>query len=158
MQLTEYIAASVRRTLGASQYLRDVLWQASGNTAAQLMGIAIMPVLTRLYAPSDFAALNLFSQLVAGLAIVLTLRFEYLVMLPADQHESDCVLRLTFLLGAVHVVWLTPLFAVLPNHWPWLQRQGAIVDWLWLAPVSAAPQLQSSLVAVLTWFALCLAR
>lgn len=137
MQLTESIAASVRRTLGASQYLRDVLWQASGNTAAQLMGIAIMPVLTRLYAPSDFAALNLFTQLVAGLAILLTLRFEYLVMLPADQRESDRVLVLTFLLGAVHVVWLTPLLAVLPSHWPWLQRQGTIVDWLWLAPVSA---------------------
>lgn len=127
----------LRCKLDSSQYLRDVLWQASGNTAAQVLGIAAMPVLTRLYAPSDFAALNLFSQVVAGLAILMTLRFEYLVMLPADQYESDRVLGLTIRLGAMHVIWLTPLLAVLPAHWPWLQSQGTIVHWLWLAPVSA---------------------
>jgi O-antigen/teichoic acid export membrane protein len=137
VQFTKSIAAHLRHTLGASQYLRDVLWQGSGNAAAQVLGIAVMPVLTRLYAPSDFAALNLFSQLVAALAIFLTLRFEYLVMLPADQKESDRVLWLTFRLGAVHIIWLTPLLAVLPGHWPWLQSQGDIANWLWLAPVSA---------------------
>jgi teichuronic acid exporter len=127
----------VRRTLASSQYLRDVLLQASGNTAAQVLGIAAMPLLTRLYTPSDFAVLNLFTQLVAGLAILLTLRFEYLVMLPVEQNESDSVLRLTFLLGAVHVLWLTPLLWVLPDQWVWLRSQGAIADWVWLAPVSA---------------------
>jgi teichuronic acid exporter len=117
--------------------LRDVLLQASGNTAAQVLGIAAMPLLTRLYAPSDFAVLNLFTQLVAGLAILLTLRFEYLVMLPAEQQESDSVLRLTFLLGAVHVLWLTPLLWILPDQWAWLPSQDAIADWVWLAPISA---------------------
>lgn len=134
---TDSIASRLRRKLGSSQYLRDVLLQASGNTAAQVLGIAAMPLLTRLYAPSDFAALNIFTQLVAGLAILLTLRFEYLVMLPAEQRESDSVLRLTFLLGAVHVLWLTPLLWILPDQWAWLRSQGAIADWVWLAPISA---------------------
>lgn len=127
----------VRRKLGSSHYLRDVLVQASGNSAAQVLGIAAMPLLTRLYAPNDFAALNLFTQLVAGLAIVLTLRFEYLVMLPAEQSESDSVLRLTILMGAVHVLWLTPLLWALPGQWAWLRAQGTIAQWLWLAPISA---------------------
>ncbi len=131
------IFESIRRRLSGSSYLRDVLWQASGNTAAQVLGIAAMPALTRLYEPSDFAALNIFSQVVAGLAILMTLRFEYLVMQPADQTESDRVLRLTCLLGALNVVWLTPLLSVLPSYWSWLQRQGEIADWLWLAPISA---------------------
>lgn len=127
----------VRRKLGSSHYLRDVLLQASGNSAAQVLGIAVMPLLTRLYAPSDFAALNLFTQLVAGLAILLTLRFEYLVMLPAEQSESDSVLRLTILMGAVHVLWLTPLLWMLPGQWAWLRSQSAIAHWLWLVPISA---------------------
>lgn len=127
----------MRRTLSSSHYLRDVLLQASGNTAAQVLGIAAMPVLTRLYAPSDFAALNLFTQFVAGLAILLTLRFEYLVMLPAEQSESDSVLRLTFFLGAGHVLWLMPLLWFLPDRWAWLRSQGVIANWVWLAPISA---------------------
>ena len=96
-----------------------------------------MPVLTRLYAPSDFAVFNLFTQLIAGLAILLTIRFEYLVMLPSEQNESDRVLVLTFRLGAMHVIWLTPVLALLPNNWPWLETKGTIGDWLWLAPISA---------------------
>ncbi|PUE47649.1 hypothetical protein B9Z49_09755 [Limnohabitans sp. 2KL-51] len=96
-----------------------------------------MPLLTRLYSPSDFAALNLFTQFVAGLAILITLRFEYLVMLPADQNESHRVLGLVFRLGAIHVFFLTPLLVVLPGYWPWLQAQGSMVGWLWLAPVTA---------------------
>lgn len=127
----------MRHKLGSSNYLRDVLLQASGNSAAQVLGIAAMPLLTRLYAPSEFAALNLFTQLVAGLAILLTLRFEYLVMLPADQSESDSVLRLTIWMGVVHVFWLTPLLWILPGQWAWLLSQGVIADWLWLAPISA---------------------
>jgi len=127
----------VRRKLGASHYLRDVLLQASGNSAAQLLGIVAMPLLTRLYAPSDFAAFNLFTQLVAGLAILLTLRFEYLVMLPAEKSEADDVLRLTIFMGAIHVLWLTPLLWILPGQWAWLRSQGAIAHWLWLAPISA---------------------
>lgn len=137
MAITDAITARLRRALATSQYLRDVLLQASGNTAAQVLGIAAMPLLTRLYAPSDFAVLNLFTQLVAGLAILLTLRFEYLVMLPAEQRESDSVLRLTFLLGTVNVLWLTPLLWILPDQCAWLRSQGAIADWVWLAPISA---------------------
>jgi teichuronic acid exporter len=135
--LTDAITVRVRRALAASHYLRDILLQASGNTAAQFLAIAAMPLLTRLYSPIDFAAFNLFSQLVAGLAILMTLRFEYLVMLPADQNESDRILGCTFWLGVFHVIWLTPLLAVLPLHWTWLQSQGITVDWLWLAPITA---------------------
>lgn len=131
------ISQRIRTRLNASGYLRDVLMQASGNTAAQVLGIAAMPLLTRLYAPDDFAALNLFTQVVAGLAILLTLRFEYLLMLPAEQDEAASVLRLIFRLGAAQVVWLTPVLALLPAYWPWIRAQGGIADWLWLAPISA---------------------
>lgn len=127
----------MRRKLQASLYLRDVLWQASGNSAAQILGIAAMPLLTRLYAPSDFAALTLFSQVVAGLTILMTLRYEYLVMLPVNQQESERVLSVAIRLGAVHIIWLTPLLTILPSYWPWLQSQRQISDWLWLAPISA---------------------
>lgn len=131
------LAVRLRRKIESSKYLRDVLLQASGNSVAQILGIVVMPLLTRLYAPNDFAALNLFTQLVAGLAILLTLRLEYLVMVPAEQSESDSVLRLTFLLGAIHVLWLTPLLWILPGQWAWLRSQGVIAAWVWLAPVSA---------------------
>jgi teichuronic acid exporter len=114
-----------------------VLWQASGSTAAQVLGVAAMPVLTRIYSPSDFAALTLFSQLVMGLAIVMTLRLEYLVMLPATSDEAWSVLRMTGLLGLGHVLVLTPVLYLAPLHWEWVAHQGTISTWLWLLPATA---------------------
>ncbi len=127
----------IRGKLNASAYLRDVLWQASGNTFAQVIGIAALPFLTRLYSPSDFASLNLFSQVVAGLAIVMTLRFEYLVMLPSSEQESEAVMRLTVRMGSLHVLLWTPLLLMLPSSWSWLASKEALAQWLWLAPITA---------------------
>jgi len=129
--------ARLRERALSSRYLRDVLWQASGSTAAQVLGVAAMPVLTRLYAPSDFAALTLFSQLVVGLSIVMTLRLEYLVMLPADASEAWSILRVVGWLGFGHVLILTPGLYLLPLHSEWVAQQGAISSWLWLVPVTA---------------------
>lgn len=137
MNAPKSIFARLRRRFASSLYLRDILLQASGNTAAQVLGIAFMPILTRLYAPTDFAALYLFTQVVTALAILMTLRFEYLVMLPVEQRESDSVLKLTLYLGGLHVMWLTPFLWLLPGEWSWLKSQGAFADWIWLAPLSA---------------------
>lgn len=138
MKRSNALVRSIRSKLEASQYLRDVLLQASGNTAAQVIGIAVMPILTRLYAPSDFAAFNLFSQTVAGLTILMTLRYEYLVMLPVTHLEAKSILRRAFILGAVHTIWMTPLLVAMPSSWTWLHSKGVISDWLWLAPISAS--------------------
>ena len=123
MSLPGSLWARLRERALSSRYLRDVLWQASGSTAAQVLGVAAMPVLTRLYAPSDFAALTLFSQLVVGLSIVMTLRLEYLVMLPADASEAWSILRVVGWLGFGHVLILTPSLYLLPLHWEWLAQQ-----------------------------------
>lgn len=133
----ESFGRRIRSRVSDREYLRDILWQASGNTLAQVLGVAAMPLLTRLYGPSDFAALNLFTQVVAALAILLTLRFEYLVMVPAEQRESDAVLALVARLGAFQVLLWTPVLALLPRYWSWLGGQGALSQWMWLAPVSA---------------------
>lgn len=120
-----------------SSFLRDTLWQASGNTFAQILGILALPVLSRLYSPSSFAVLNLFTQVVGGLAIVMTLRFEYLVMLPASDEESGAVMRLTVRMGAIHVLLWTLLFYILPRAWPVFDIESDLVGWLWLAPITA---------------------
>lgn len=123
--------------LRGSQYWRDILLQASGNTAAQALGIAAMPLLTRLYAPADFAALNLFSQAVAMLTIVVTLRFEYLVMLPKDEVAARAIVRRVVVMGGTLTLAWTALIVWLPVGAYWVATQGALGDWLWLAPLTA---------------------
>ena len=69
-------------------YWKDVLFQASGNSVAQLIGILGLPVLTRLYTPENFADQAVFVQLTALLVAFVTFRYEYFVPLLKNKEES----------------------------------------------------------------------
>ena len=72
--------SSVKQRLSQSPYWKDIIWQASGNSLAQGIGILSMPILTRIYTPNDFAILNIFIQVVAFMSIM-TLRYEYFIII-----------------------------------------------------------------------------
>jgi len=124
--------------LNRSTYLRDILWQATGNTSAQIIGIAAMPLLTRVYGPEGFASLTLFKEFVAGIAIIMTLRLEYLVMLPGDDKSAESLARTIVRLAALQTVVWTPLLLGLYFILALPAAIQPVGPWLWLAPITAA--------------------
>lgn len=120
-----------------SSYWRDVAWQLSGASLAQIVGIAGIPVLTRLYTPTDFAAQSLFLQLVTYATALVTWRFEYFIQLPKSDDDVRALNRLVLSLGCIAVLACTPLF--------WAFRKGLaaqvgnsdVAPWLILVPLTA---------------------
>jgi teichuronic acid exporter len=131
------IFANLRQKLKQSRYLRNVAWQMSGNGFAQALGILLMPLLTRLYAPSDFAMLNLFMQVVAGLTILLTWRFEYLVMLPKDDFQAYAILRAIAWFSAAMTIFATLAAGFIGDDLAALLGSSTLAPWLVLAPITA---------------------
>ncbi len=118
-------------------YWRDIAWQSSGSTLAQLVGMAGIPILTRLYTPAEFAAQSLFIQVVTYATALVTWRYEYFVQLPRLDEEARSINLLVAALGIVALIALTPLF--------WIHRAAIaevlgnqdVAPWLFLAPVTA---------------------
>ncbi len=131
------IIANLQQKLKQSRYLRDVAWQMSGNGFAQALGILAMPLLTRLYAPGDFAMLNLFMQVVAGLTILLTWRFEYLVMLPKDDCQAYAILRAIAWFSAAMAIFATLVAGLIGDQLAAMLGSRALAPWLALAPITA---------------------
>lgn len=109
--------------LPRSDYWRDISWVASGTALAQIIGLLSMPVLTRLYTPADFAALNLFTQAVGFAMGVMTLRFEYAVTLPRRKVGALALWRLVLalallgtLIGTLLMGWLAEPIAAWMGH------------------------------------------
>lgn len=100
-----------------------VLTLMTGTTIAQSIPIAISPILTRLYAPSDFGVFALFSSLVSLVAIIATGRYELAIMLPEDDEDAINLLGLSVgitmfvscLCTVVIVVFNTQITALLNN-------------------------------------------
>ena len=71
----------------------------SANVVAQVIGLLVYPILTRMYAPEDFGLLNLFLSIGGVLAILSTAEYYYAIVLPKEEKDAESVL-------GVGVLWL----------------------------------------------------
>ena len=81
-------------------FVRHVFLLSGASVFAQIINIALMPVLSRLYSPKDFGVLALFGSVVSLLATVSG--FRYYLVLPLARRES-CVYA---------IVWLSVLLQI----------------------------------------------
>jgi O-antigen/teichoic acid export membrane protein len=121
-----------------ASYWRDVAWQSSGASLAQLVGIAGMPVLTRLYTPEDFAVQSLFLQVVTYATALVTWRYEYFVQLPRSEEDVRSLNKLVLVLGFISVIVFTPLLWIFRDAAAAQLGNSDVGPWLFLAPSSAA--------------------
>ena len=69
-------------------FLKNVTVLVSGKVAAQGIAVLAAPILTRLYDPTMFGFLGLFSSVAALCAAVATFRYDMAIVLPKEDHEA----------------------------------------------------------------------
>lgn len=72
----------------------------SANVIAQAIGIIVYPILTRTYAPEDFALLSLFTSIAGVLALVSTAEYQYAIVLPKEEEHARALTHVCLLLLA----------------------------------------------------------
>lgn len=115
---------------------RGMATLALGSGTARLIGLAAIPVLTRIYSPEDYGVLAVFTAFVAMLAPVLTLR--YVIALPLPRHDGMAINLLalaaaltaffTLVLTLVLGLFGTPVFNALSMQ--------ALAPWWWLIVIA----------------------
>lgn len=134
----------------ANGFLRSVGVLVGGTAFAQAIMVLALPIITRLYTPSDFSVLAVFAGLVSIISVAACLRFD--VAIPIPQQDNDaanvlglallCTLVVSFIL-AICVLFI-PVWAVI-----WL-NQPNLEPYLWLLPI--AVMLSSAYSALQFWF------
>jgi len=107
----------------------------SANVIAQAIGILVYPVLTRMYAPEDFALLNLFTSIVGVLVLIATAEYQYAIVLPKSDRQASAITH-------VCLVLLFALFVLLCLTIPLAEPVAALfkapelAKWWWMLPFS----------------------
>lgn len=130
--------AKVHTWLQANPLLRKALILSGGTGLAQLIGLAVIPILTRLYVEEDFAKIQLFLSFASVALTVVTLRYELAIPTPKETQQGSYL----FLASQLSALFLAPLttwilaqmilwnifgLAALPTWVPW-----AMLGYLWL--------------------------
>ena len=80
-----------------SSFFSNVLKLVSGSVIAQILGILLVPIVTRLI-PNHFGIFQLFISLSSIVAIFACLSYQFAIMLPKDDEDSANIVVLCFIL------------------------------------------------------------
>lgn len=149
MSLLRKVSGLIRNRLGP--HAQRAFTLVSGASAAQLVPLAIAPILTRLYSPSDFGVLAIFASVTAILTAVAAGRYTVAIMLPDRDRDAVQVTGLALLIAAAVSLLL---LALAPVALAFFGRLGIIHDlggWLYLVPAAV---FMGSMSESLSYFSL----
>lgn len=118
-----------------SRLIKHIAILAGGTAFAQLITVLILPVLTRLYSPAEFAVFAVYAALLSILAVAASLRLDIAIPIPQDDHDAANIAIL-----ALVVSLFTSLLVAIPAVFysekiSFLLGQPQIEPYLWLVPV-----------------------
>lgn len=125
-------------TARKSSFLRATAWLTGGTAAAQVITVAALPILTRLYSPEDFEILAVYLALLGIFSSIACLRLNIAIPIPEkDEHGADllvasvaCALIFAMLLMIPALVW--------PDQIAALIGVPGFASYVWLLPLGVA--------------------
>jgi len=117
--------------MAAAGLWRATLTLIAGSSLAQLLPLALAPLLTRLYPPQQFGLYHLFAAVLANVAVVACARYEFALPQAADETEAADLRALCLRILAIVTALSLPCALV------WALAIGALWP-LWLPPGLAA--------------------
>jgi O-antigen/teichoic acid export membrane protein len=118
-----------------NRIVRNVLLLVGGTLLGQLAVIAASPIVARLYTPSDFGVLGIYTSLLTLLSVIVSLRYE--LAIPLAEDDGDALsLALASLLLVPTVAFFAGIvvFQLRPMLIGW-GSLGLIAPYLWLLPI-----------------------
>lgn len=82
-------------------FIKNVSILLSGTVLAQLLTIAMAPLLSRLYTPSEFGYFAIYTSIIAALATIVTFRYELAIVIPKRDVDAVNLVILCLVLTTV---------------------------------------------------------
>ncbi len=123
-------------TVYKSEFFRNVATLMTGSTIAQLIALAIYPVLTDIYTPEELGLFSLYMGIIAITGIISTGRYQMAIMMPADDKKAVNVAALGFFIGITFslILFIIVLFFKTPIAKAF--NNPLMEKWLWYVPLS----------------------
>lgn len=117
-------------------FARGVSVLAGGTAVSQLIAIAVLPLLTRLYTPEDFSVLAVYTSILAIITTISCLRFEIAIPIPQEKAQAKDLLALS-LLSVLVITLLSVIIVSLFAEQIHAVTQERLRGYLWLLPVGS---------------------
>ncbi|UCJ14910.1 oligosaccharide flippase family protein [Pseudomonas sp. MM211] len=118
-----------------SPVLRNIATVASGTAGAQVITLALMPVITRIYGPETYGVLGVFMSLAFMLIPVAALTYPVAIVLPRRDADARGLIRLSLLVACAFSVLVAAVIALFGEKLASLTGVTQIAPFLMLLPL-----------------------
>lgn len=126
---------SWKKRLQNNRFFSAVFSLASATAAGQLVLLLAMPLLTRLYTPSEFGVLAVFTATMSVILVISSLRYEFAIPLPRNRQSAQILLFLALLINVGVTVIVLVLIAFFRDEFARFSGVPELAMYFWLLPV-----------------------
>jgi O-antigen/teichoic acid export membrane protein len=124
-----------KRYMLKGSFGHSVITMITGTSIAQILPIAIAPILTRLYSPQEFGIFAIYMALVSIISLVSTGRYELAIMLTKKEEESINIVFLSFFIVVLVSLLTLVGLLVIKGHIMYFLGNDEIAIWLLSIPL-----------------------
>lgn len=106
----------------------------SANIIAQIIGLVVYPILTRIYSPEDFGLLNLFLSISGILVILSTAEYYNAIVLPKEEKKAISIVQVCLLL-LILITILTTISIGFSKQIASLFNTPKLAEYYWMMPI-----------------------
>jgi len=125
-----------RYFLPKNQFGKGVLTLITGTGFAQVLPIALSPILTRLYTPEDFGVFALYASVLAIIMVLVTCKYELAIIVPKRDIEAINLVAVTAGLSLLTSLALLGLVMAFDEWIVLLLNNADIGLWLYAIPLA----------------------
>lgn len=123
--------------LANKSFVRNVMVVATGTAMAQIIYMALSPIITRLYGPEAYGLMGAFMAVVTIMGPVTALTYPIAIVLPKKDEEAHGLIQLSFFISILSAGCLTLLLLLLQDQIVYLFKLEDISSFLFLLPFVA---------------------
>jgi O-antigen/teichoic acid export membrane protein len=106
IELIETLKKQIQQKISGSSLLKGLVIMGSGTAISQVLKIIFVPILTRIYPPSIYGTLAVFSSLLLLLIVGSSLKYELAIPLPEKDNDAEYLLILSFSIVCIFTIVL----------------------------------------------------
>ncbi|MET4130199.1 oligosaccharide flippase family protein [Roseovarius sp. MBR-6] len=126
---------TVSRLLPVGSFARSVGVLTGGTIGARAILALSLPLVTRLYSPTDFELLAIYMAVLSLVTVIASLRLNMAITLPAEDGEAANLLALSLLAAAVFGIVLSVPVIFVPDLVAGVIGQPGMLPLLWMIPL-----------------------
>ena len=125
---------SLLRRTRSSKLFRQIITAVSGTAGAQLINLALVPVIMRIYGPESFGVLGTFQSVSMILITVAALTYPTAIALPRREADAKRLIRLSLGVAFVIALAMTLLLWLFGAQLAEMMGIGILIPYLLLLP------------------------